>query len=54
MSDDPRGPVRQIVEVKNDRQLILSCGHTAECNPIFHYKQGNDKRCFECGPHGKK
>lgn len=56
MTDDPRGPVRKIVSVdwRTDVCLVsLDCGHIRPMNQIFHYKVGNDCRCFQCGPHGK-
>ena len=60
--EDSRGPIRQIIEIQADREslsggnvitpVLLSCGHIAQFNTIFHYKVGDDHRCFDCGPHG--
>jgi hypothetical protein len=51
---DPRGPIRKIEKVEEDPKggatlLTLSpCGHVCRMNQIFHYKVGNDCRCFQC------
>jgi len=55
-SRDPRGPTRTItgIEERSDITLLsLSCGHTGRANQIFHYKIGEECRCFDCGPHGR-
>jgi len=54
-SRDPRGPTRTItgIQERSDITLLsLSCGHTGRANQIFHYKIGEECRCFDCGPHG--
>ncbi len=58
MMADPRGPLRTILEVLPDRKgtigtgdctpLLLSCGHTAECNQVFTYKVCAETRCYQC------
>jgi hypothetical protein len=54
MCSDPRGPLVKIVAVEEPTYekprvtLTLSCGHTTEPNPIYHYKVGADYRCFKC------
>lgn len=55
MSQDPRGPLRNIIAIERwtgVTLLTLDCGHVGEFNQIFHYKLGHPIRCFFCGPHG--
>jgi len=52
MNKDPRGPNREIrkVEERADITLLtLDCGHVAQCVSHFHYKIGNQHRCYACG-----
>ncbi len=54
MWQDPRGPIRTIVNIKGPTvedgtvSVTLSCGHTARPNPIYAYHDGEEYRCFAC------
>jgi len=56
---DPRGPERTIARVLENRReapegivvtvrLLLSCGHIANPNPIYAYRDGDPYRCLAC------
>lgn len=52
MKDDPRGPIRTILNVDKQPEaayVTLSCGHTRPLNPIYNYLVGTSCHCFECG-----
>lgn len=54
MTNDPRGPIRTIKEVDlNSGGIVLikfvECDHVGERINHFHYRVGDETRCFQCG-----
>lgn len=49
MKIDSRGPLRSIVRVGPELgSVAMDCGHTAQLNPIFSYRAGEERHCFAC------
>lgn len=56
---DPRGPFRTVERVEQtpsaNRTTFRECGHVSDLNPsMAPAKPGEQVRCFQCGPHGRR
>lgn len=49
---DPRGILRTVAKVEepNGQAFVtFCCGHRGQFAPHFHYRIGDEMRCFRCG-----